>query len=507
VRSASSQCARGPGGTVDSLPCVSVRRSASRFASMVLCYVLWTVAPAMAGSVFLSGHDSDFHASYGGTNAIGAQHINQRAISFILDPAFNPYAASGIRMFLWVESNIPVPVGHIRGKAGIVASGYVEGVDFEHHDASTLDAELSLLGAKYAAIVVASDFGGTLTQAELDILNARSADIARFINAGGGLYALAESNSDLSAQLTPNGGHFGFLPFVVSEASVDQLETGFGMMPCGASLGLTDADVNGNFSHNYFVATSGLCPADTDAVGRTMSLVGRPTLCLETKAVSVPAASPWVDSEIFLQGGETVAIRAAGYWKPDPAKSGVGPMGRAEPCDPMSAGCPIHVNNGAVIARVAASGSPFFVGDDFRFVVNPTWTGNLQFQINDDNLEDNSGEMELTVDVLCPPTTASVNPAVGGAASALTATIHPNPFRFTTIIEAALPAKGRVMLDIYDVAGRRLRRMETTATAAGPLRILWDGKDQYGRMVPAGSYVSVVRAAEREVARKLIRVE
>ncbi len=32
----------------------------------------------------LTGHDPDFHASQGG-NALGAQHINQRAIEYIMD--------------------------------------------------------------------------------------------------------------------------------------------------------------------------------------------------------------------------------------------------------------------------------------------------------------------------------------------------------------------------------------------------------------------------------------
>ena len=35
--------------------------------------------------IFLTGHDPDFHAFVGG-NAAGAQHINQRAIDFIMDP-------------------------------------------------------------------------------------------------------------------------------------------------------------------------------------------------------------------------------------------------------------------------------------------------------------------------------------------------------------------------------------------------------------------------------------
>ncbi|MGH9663233.1 MAG: hypothetical protein ACRD9L_02275, partial [Bryobacteraceae bacterium] len=75
------------------------------------------------GSIFLTGHDPDFHAIVG-NNTAGAQHINQDAISFVTDPSFNPFAAGGIEKFLFVESSISPPAGHVDGINGIIASGY-----------------------------------------------------------------------------------------------------------------------------------------------------------------------------------------------------------------------------------------------------------------------------------------------------------------------------------------------------------------------------------------------
>ena len=72
--------------------------------------------------------------------------------------------------------------------------------------------------------MVASDFGGILRQAELDILNDRKIDIINFLNAGGGLYAMSEGNGGVG--LTPGGGHFGFLPFVTSSVNLDASEAG-----------------------------------------------------------------------------------------------------------------------------------------------------------------------------------------------------------------------------------------------------------------------------------------
>jgi hypothetical protein len=226
-----------------------------------------------AGSIFLTAHDPDFHASLGG-NTAGAQNINNVAISYIMNPAFNPFVATA-PMFLFVESTIPVPGGHTNGVNGIVASGYTLGSDFVQATATTLDAALDALGQAggFSAIVIASDFGGILTQAELDILNVRSADIISFLNNGGGLYALAESN--LGAGLTPLGGQYGFLPFIISSAALNQSEVGNTVTAFGASLGLLNSDVNGNASHNVFTGTGGMSVVDNDAQGRILSLATR----------------------------------------------------------------------------------------------------------------------------------------------------------------------------------------------------------------------------------------
>jgi hypothetical protein len=247
-------------------------------ATLVLLAIALAV-PAHAdlvGSVFLTGHDPDFHASVGG-NALGAQQINQAAINFIMDPAFNTFAASGNEHFLFVECDTcAVPGGHVDGVPGITdsAAGFPAGTTFETHGAADgLATALTQLGTKYSAIVIGSDFGGMLTQAELDLLNADSAGIISFLNSGGGLYAMAETtpaNNGLSST-----GFFGFLPFIVATNPVAEFESGNTLTPFGLSLGLTNSDINGNFSHNVFTPTGGLSIVDTDPSGEILSLAGR----------------------------------------------------------------------------------------------------------------------------------------------------------------------------------------------------------------------------------------
>lgn len=246
--------------------------------SLAICLaVVWMVTPAaFAGSIFVTGHDPDFHA-FVGPNTAGAQAINDAAINFIMDPSFNPYVAGGNQHFLFVECDTcAVPGGHINGVLGLTASagGFPVGTTFETHGAADgLATALGQLGTTYSAIVIGSDFGGMLTQAELDLLDADSAGIINFLNNGGGLYAMAEtipSDGGLASS-----GFFGFLPFLVTSSPVGEFESGNTVTSFGAGLGLTNADVNSNFSHNVFTATGGMNVVDIDAGGEILSLATR----------------------------------------------------------------------------------------------------------------------------------------------------------------------------------------------------------------------------------------
>src|SRR4029078_1535762 len=80
---------------------------------------------------------------------------------------------SGTTKFLFVESEISPPSGHLVGENGLAAIGLTEGVYYDEVDAAGLAALPSFSG--YSAIVVASDYGGLLTDAEIQELVARKA--------------------------------------------------------------------------------------------------------------------------------------------------------------------------------------------------------------------------------------------------------------------------------------------------------------------------------------------
>ena len=217
-------------------------------------------SPLWAGGIFVTGHDSDFHGYQGG-NTAGAQHIIQQGLAFATN--------NNVSNVLLVTDLTNPGVGYSDPRLGLTAAGITYSVaDDGTAGGSVLNLQ-TVNFSNYSAIVVASDFGGWLRQSELNILDSRSGDLVNYLNGGGGLVAFAESGAPYG--LTTHG-EFGFLPFLVTSVNKNENEVGNTLTAFGASLGLTNADVNGNASHNIFTGTGGMHTVDFDTQGQILSL-------------------------------------------------------------------------------------------------------------------------------------------------------------------------------------------------------------------------------------------
>ena len=221
--------------------------------------LLAVASSANAGPIFLTGHDPDFHTQSG-----DGHDLLLAGLTFAVGGAAN--FNDNTHRILWVESSTAPTAGHLRGSDSLPLLGLTAGQDYDIVNAAGFaTANLS----NYAAIGVASSFGGMFTGHELDAMIARSTDIKNFINNGGGLFAAAEcaggfncDNSNMSGANAPLlGGMYGYLPVTVS--SVPPAPP-FHVTAFGAGLGLTDADVN-DPTHNSFGLIGGLTPVDLDS--------------------------------------------------------------------------------------------------------------------------------------------------------------------------------------------------------------------------------------------------
>jgi len=100
-----------------------------------------------------------------------------------------------------------------------------------------------------------------------------------------------------------------------------------------------------------------------------------------------------------------------------------------------------------------------------------------------------------------PLTPTAVDPGDGGPV-ARSVVLHqnvPNPFNPVTTIAFEVPGReeARVRLDVYDIAGRRVRTLVAETMGPGTHEVRWDGVDATGRRVASGVYFARLQVAEQ----------
>jgi hypothetical protein len=81
---------------------------------------------------------------------------------------------------------------------------------------------------------------------------------------------------------------------------------------------------------------------------------------------------------------------------------------------------------------------------------------------------------------------------------------YPNPFNPSTTIRYDVPRKCRVLLEVYDVSGRRVARLVDGVQDAGHHGIEWHGTNAYGRGVASGIYFYRLTAGKETISRKMV---
>jgi photosystem II stability/assembly factor-like uncharacterized protein len=96
------------------------------------------------------------------------------------------------------------------------------------------------------------------------------------------------------------------------------------------------------------------------------------------------------------------------------------------------------------------------------------------------------GRSMYSLDLSTLPAVASVEDREPGRALRLGN--QPNPFRANTAVTFALPRAAQVELEVYDLAGRRVRSLASGRMGAGDHQVVWDGSNDAGRRVASGIY-------------------
>ena len=74
----------------------------------------------------------------------------------------------------------------------------------------------------------------------------------------------------------------------------------------------------------------------------------------------------------------------------------------------------------------------------------------------------------------------------------------------TSVIRFAARSDGPVQASIHDLAGRRVRGLSRGVLGAGDHDLFWDGRDDGGRAVAAGSYLVRITSSDGSTAARFV---
>jgi hypothetical protein len=82
----------------------------------------------------------------------------------------------------------------------------------------------------------------------------------------------------------------------------------------------------------------------------------------------------------------------------------------------------------------------------------------------------------------------------------------PNPAAGPVRLMLDLPEMAEVGVEVLDLQGRRVRVLYGGPAAAGPLALVWDGRDDGGRETPAGLYFARATVGAARALTRFVRV-
>lgn len=81
---------------------------------------------------------------------------------------------------------------------------------------------------------------------------------------------------------------------------------------------------------------------------------------------------------------------------------------------------------------------------------------------------------------------------------------YPNPFNPETTLRFDVPDAADLRVDVYDLAGQRVRTLHNGPVSGGTHTITWDGRDDSGHQVASGTYFARMVAPAMRAERKML---
>jgi glutamine cyclotransferase len=83
----------------------------------------------------------------------------------------------------------------------------------------------------------------------------------------------------------------------------------------------------------------------------------------------------------------------------------------------------------------------------------------------------------------------------------------PNPFNPITHIPYKVSQPGHVLIQIFDMSGREVRRLLDDQKPAGSYTVTWDGRDSAGALAASATYIYSLIVNDQQLSRKMILIK
>ena len=194
-------------------------------------------------------------------------------------------------------------------------------------------------------------------------------------------------------------------------------------------------------------------------------------------------------------GGESGAAKIFGYIKVSPPEDGGGGGGGSALMLPAESDRWVQVDTGP--------GGPPGLPDTLYWNTTGFEGGVYLMEVR---IEDATGRLRRAIR-LCGVPEYTVDTGENETPGARTMILgsYPNPFNPTTTIRYSLSKRTKFTLNVYDIAGRLVKRLLVDEVKdAGSYKVDWDGRNEAGSRVASGVYFCMMKTAEGTSGSKLI---
>ncbi len=202
---------------------------------LVLAMALGCAGEAAAGSIYLTGHDVDFHSGQNNYDTLILNYLRGAGTA-------SEIAAADYDIFVLRGAGGSVDTSF--GAFGTVTTSFVSAFAGA---TGAADLTTALTGKEVVVIASHTSCGGcSISNADADVLESLSSVFTTFFNAGGDIYANSGAMDTTYYQFLP--------PSAVASGMSISGSTGFSATAAGLALGIQNNMINGFPTHNRFSA-------------------------------------------------------------------------------------------------------------------------------------------------------------------------------------------------------------------------------------------------------------